>query len=355
MDKTTDFFDAWLRTQENFTDTWVNHTKRLQQTLLGAAGDISANDPFNLYTSWMTAVLNTLNESRESNIDMARETLSKIFSSSNSYMKLYEIWLPLFKAIQDRTFNKGSFEDFFDPSKYKEVLDKVWGFNPEAMREFYDQAAKLMELLGGASKEFARPWTEAAQKNVTTAPQLLVGNPELLMNIFHNMFGAFNNSIGKVFHVPAVGKDREKIELIMKGFDDLSVYMAKNTEYQHTMYITGQKAMEKVIENMARKITEGNEIKSFNEFFNLWIDVNERTYYALFQTEDFSKLQGELLDSSLNVRRHFFKLMELYLFDFPIALRSEMDDLYKTVYDLKKKVKSLEKELNKSAVQERRI
>jgi hypothetical protein len=37
--------------------------------------------------------------------------------------------------------------------------------------------------------------------------------------------------------------------------------------------------------------------------------------------------------------------MELYLYDFPIALRSEMDDLYKTVYELKKKVKSLEKQL----------
>jgi len=37
--------------------------------------------------------------------------------------------------------------------------------------------------------------------------------------------------------------------------------------------------------------------------------------------------------------------MELYLYDFPIALRSEMDDLYKTVYDLKKKVKSLEKQI----------
>ena len=56
-------------------------------------------------------------------------------------------------------------------------------------------------------------------------------------------------------------------------------------------------------------------------------------------------MQGEVLEASLNVRKHFFKLMELYLYDFPIALRSEMDDLYKTVYEMKKKVKSLEKQL----------
>jgi polyhydroxyalkanoate synthesis regulator phasin len=44
------------------------------------------------------------------------------------------------------------------------------------------------------------------------------------------------------------------------------------------------------------------------------------------------------------MREHGFKLMELHLYDYPIALRSEMDDLYKTIYELKKKVKSLEKQ-----------
>jgi polyhydroxyalkanoate synthesis regulator phasin len=37
--------------------------------------------------------------------------------------------------------------------------------------------------------------------------------------------------------------------------------------------------------------------------------------------------------------------MELYLYDFPIVVRSEMDDLYKTVYDLKRKVRNLEKQV----------
>ena len=60
-------------------------------------------------------------------------------------------------------------------------------------------------------------------------------------------------------------------------------------------------------------------------------------------------MQGELLEAELKVRKHFFKLMELYLYDFPIALRSEMDDLYKTVYELKKKVKNLEKQVQVSA------
>jgi class III poly(R)-hydroxyalkanoic acid synthase PhaE subunit len=171
------------------------------------------------------------------------------------------------------------------------------------------------------------------------------GHPEEFMKIFHTLFNAFDSTIGRTFHIPAVGKDREKIELLLRSLDDLSVYLARKTEYENMMYVAGSRAYEKVIATVADKVSKGEEFKKFDEFFDLWLDVSEKAYYALFQTQDFSKKQGELLEAQLNVRQHFFKFMELYLYDFPIALRSEMDDLYKTVYDLKKKVKSLEKQI----------
>jgi hypothetical protein len=110
------------------------------------------------------------------------------------------------------------------------------------------------------------------------------------------------------------------------------------------MYVTGLAALEKVITTITEKCNKGQEVKEFDEFFDIWLDVNEKTYYELFQSAEFSKMQGEMLGTSLNMREHGFKLMELYLYDYPIALRSEMDDLYKTIYELKKKVKSLEKQ-----------
>jgi hypothetical protein len=141
--------------------------------------------------------------------------------------------------------------------------------------------------------------------------------------------------------------------LLLRTCDDLAVNMAKNVEYRHVIYVTGLRAMEKVIETIAEKIrSNGDGISGFNEFLDLWIDVNEKTYLEVFQTEQFSKLQGEVLESSLSLRKHFFKLMELYLYDFPIALRSEMDDLYKTIYDLRKKVKGLEKQMETLSVKE---
>lgn len=137
--------------------------------------------------------------------------------------------------------------------------------------------------------------------------------------------------------------------MILTTLDDFAVYFAKSTEYQHTMYVTGMAALEKVITTVTEKVNRGENIKEFEEFFDLWVDINEKTYYDLFQSQEFSKMQGDLLETALRLRQHNFKLMELYLYDFPIALRSEMDDLYKTIYELKKKVRSLEKQFGEVA------
>ena len=206
------------------------------------------------------------------------------------------------------------------------------------------QTSKLLEAFSGTTQHFIKPWIEASEKNMKTIPQIVEGRPEAYMQAYHNVFNAFDGTIGKFFHVPPVGKDREKIELLLKALDDLSVYFAKLTEYQHTMYVTGMAALEKVITTITEKGNKGEDIKGFEEFFDLWVDINEKTYYELFQSREFSRMQGELLETGLKLRQHNFKLMELYLYDYPIALRSEMDDLYKTIYELKKKVRSLEKQ-----------
>jgi polyhydroxyalkanoate synthesis regulator phasin len=49
-----------------------------------------------------------------------------------------------------------------------------------------------------------------------------------------------------------------------------------------------------------------------------------------------------VLDTSLATKRQFQKLIELQLEDYPIALRSEVDDAYKMIHDLKKRVRLLE-------------
>lgn len=345
MENSKEFFDSWFKSQNRIFETMTEMTREFQKSIFrqeSEGGGMSGLH--NLYDSWATTVMNAPGDKESSNINFIRDTFAKTLNGSNVYAKLYEIWLPFFKAFQEKTITPESYKDLTDPVKYKEALDAIFGFEQGGMSQVSAEATKVFEAMTGSAKDFMNPWIEASEKNFKTFPQFAEGHPESFMKIFNNMFNAFDSTFGKTFRIPAVGKDREKIELFLRGFDDFSLYLGKSMEYKQLMYTTGLTSMGKVVEKVTENIKSGEEMTKFEDFFYLWLDVNEKNYQALFQTEDFSKMQGELLEADLKVRKQFSKLMELYLYDFPVALRSEMDDLYKTVYELKKRVKSLEKQ-----------
>ncbi len=349
MESNMNFLDAWLKSQELIIENLTESTKKFQHAFCGTLANKEARSGAaeceNLYNSWTTAVLKALREMDCADISLMQETLSKTLGGTNTYMKLHEIWLLLQKSLQEKTVSPEAYKDLLNPAEYTKFLDYIFGFDPEAISQVSAQVSGLINTINCSAQDFMKPWAAASEESLKTFPRFLEGHPEAFMTLFHTMFNAFDRTAGKIFHLHAVGKDREKVELLLRSLDDFSVYLARSAEYQHMMYVTGQAAFEKMIDIVAEKIKAGEEFKGFNYFFDLWVDVNEKAYNALLQTEDFSKMQGELLDISVNTRKHFFQLTELYLYDFPIALRSEMDDVYKTIYELKKKVNSLEKQL----------
>lgn len=346
------FFDDWLSSQKGLLNNWMDLTKTFQESLMGMSwvgeeNSQAMREVYNFYNSWIRTVGNFFDDMMKSYpLGVGRDTFSKTFSGADAYMKLYDFWNSLYGALSDRAFSMESYKDVFDSTKYKEIVDKVFGFGqPQTTTEFFGQASKLAETWGTSVHRFVNPWIDALQKNLSTLPDAQK-HPEAGLNVFHNIFDAFNMTFGKALKMPKVGKDREKIDLMMTCLDKCSVYMSKNSEFQYRIYVTGESAMKNVVQAIVNKIKSGDEIKHYDEFFKIWTDINEEEFFQLFQQEEFSKLQGELVESAMDARRHIQQLMELYFEDFPIALRSEMNDVYKTIYDLKKQIRTLEKKLN---------
>lgn len=337
MDNANDYFGAWLKAQQQAFDLLRQQAELMQGMTQG--GSV----PDNPFESWRASVMKAVEAGPDS--DAVRDTLTRAFGSSNAFQKLYEMWQPLIKALQSKVADPDALRQQLDPAAVKAMVDRLFNFDAEALVELQQQLARMTRQFDSNAEHFGKPWAAAAAQNLQLLPQFAEGHPEALMKMFHNAFGAFESTFGRSFHVPAVGKDREKMELVSRCIDDLSVYLSKNAEFQHAMYLTGLEATEKVVAALALKIEEGQDLSRFDDFFDLWIDVHEKTFYATFQTTEYARLKGELLEAGLNARKHYFKLMEIQLFDLPIALRSEMDDLYKTLYDLRKTVKRLEAKL----------
>lgn len=341
MENANDYFNSWMKTQNQAFAGLRKQAERMQALYQGE--NTTAKNPFE---AWQKAAQDAFSTGADAAV--AKDMLNKTFGSSNAFQKIYDVWQPLLKAIQNKTLDQDAYQDLMDPAKIKEMVDKLFNFDADSQAQLQKQMAQFTDQFASNSDHFGKPWADATLQNLQSVPQFAEGHPEALMKMFHTLFNAFESTAGRSFHIPAVGKDREKLELMSRCIDDMSVYSAKNAEYQNMMYLTGLEAMEKVAAELAQKVEAGEEIDRFDAFLDLWVGVNEKTYYTLFQTEDFSRIKGELLEAGLNTRKHYFKLMEMHLFNLPIALRSEMDDLYKTLYELRKKVKKMESQMKEA-------
>ena len=141
------------------------------------------------------------------------------------------------------------------------------------------------------------------------------------------------------------GKEKELFKLTVDLQEKSTDYWKKATELQHIVYQAAQHAMEKVMENILKKIQKGDGPGTFNDFFNNWVNATEDALTTSFSDKTFSKLQGDLLASGLEIKKIVSRQIEESMSSLPVVPRSEVDELYKTIHDMKTRMRVLEKQL----------
>jgi len=347
VEKITDFYKDWADNLANMQKAFGNFgagERRESET---------AKKTHDLYEAWADMGQAGANSMRDAFEEMmktfskgaGRETLANIFSSAETYMKLFEFWLPVYKSLQEKTFDPASYKRLFDSAPYKEILDKVFDFvSPGAINEFYGQALKYLETITPMAQTFTKQFADLTQSGAKMYSGFLSGDLDAAAKTYENILETYRRGLSPMLKMPAMGKYREPIDLALNLLGKYPVLMAQYAKYQSLMHATGQKAMEKIIEQLARRMKENSAPPSYDEFFKIWAEVNEQAYNALFTAEELVTLQNELQNTGFAVKKDFQKLMELALANYPVVLRSEMDELYKIIHELKKKIHDLEKE-----------
>ena len=338
MENPSDYFDSWMKMQQQSFNMLREQAKQIQSLYQNASA--SSDNPF---TNWSKAAFQAFPAGADASL--AKDTFGKTLYGNEAMQKLFDLWQPLLNAMRDKSIDPASYSELTDPAKIKEVIDKLFNFDLDAMSQLQKQTSQYTELF----QQFSKPWTDAAK---TQSSNLMQGNfaptdlqPEAWLIQMKAMYSIFENATGKLFSAPAIGKDREKMELLSKCAKAMSSFATNNIEYQQMMHATGQEAMQEVVKALATKIESGDKYEKFDEFFALWIDTNEKTFYKLFQTKAFSQKRNALTEAGFNARKLYNEIVERELVELPVARRSEMDEVYKLVYDLRKQVKSMDSQI----------
>ena len=120
-------------------------------------------------------------------------------------------------------------------------------------------------------------------------------------------------------------------------------YSGKVSEMQTMLYKTGISAWEKMVQEMTNQSNENKSFNNFDEFYNQWSAINEKEYVALFNTEEYAALQAELLKLQSELSKAYQKQMETMLQPYPVVLRSQLEEVYKTNHELRNRINELER------------
>ena len=358
--KPEEFFQSWYTQQMDAIKKMTDFNQSIYSSFINFGKP--ANDYVNnfthmngawtgIYNNWMS----TLNNSFQTflkNIPNPtnQDAFKNMFETSQMYLKLQEFWQPAFKAFQNGNFSADTFSTYFKPEAYKQLTEQMFGnhFHTINLKDVFDASIKNIHEFFTSNNNMSKEYYAQMQTISKDFPSLISGDFAKISELYNQVNNVFGKTFEPLMKLATPGKEKETIEANIALLDKIAEYSVRNTELQYQFYTTAQKAVEAAAKTSFEKLTttpNANEIQGFNEFYNEWVKINENLYTELFASDDFSKVKAEVMSLGMDVKSHFEKQFENMFNVYPVAFRSDLDELTKTIHDLKKQVKMLETRL----------
>jgi archaellum component FlaC len=162
---------------------------------------------------------------------------------------------------------------------------------------------------------------------------------------------AYEASYGRIIEIPTMGPSREGADRLRKNFEatvNLHAAWAQSiASFQSAFMEATRRTQEKVEKQVAE---EGASPSSSKEYYELWMNTYSETFKEFLKSRFFASDLARLTSNSMDFQKSSRDLIEEnFLRPANLPTRTEIDDLSKEVYLLKKQVREMARDLKKSA------
>ncbi len=353
QENTPDFFKNWMESQMQIGKKWMEYLNYASSNSDDASLEKYIANMQLLYDEW-NQIYNQLfthidadsASGKPNPFDFLKNNFSNIINNSNTYMKMFELWQPIYKMMQSNSVGLDSLMKILDTNKYKEVLNGIFHFmNPEKTKNFQVMMKQYNDLMiNMLGNKASLPFQPEIISQMLSGNQI-DQNLATLAQITAQFSEHFNKFVTPYYTMIPAGREKEMFGHMTQVQHKYTIYYIKGLEMQHLVYQSGQKSIEKAVQKIMQLSAEKSELISFDEFYVTWVNLMEADMIQLFGSVSYSKLQGELLSLGLEIKGSLDKQMELLLAPVPVVPRSELDELNRTIHELKTKVRAMEKKL----------
>ena len=154
----------------------------------------------------------------------------------------------------------------------------------------------------------------------------------------------YENEIRQFFAIPQIGLTRLYQEKFNQALDRFNRFQAAFVEYLQMFYLPMEKSFNVLQDQVAQMAEEGKLSEDYNTYYRMWIKILEGHYMTLYKSPEYVEVMGntlsaleEYLESRDSIIQDLLKVMA-------VPTQRDMDDLYQEIYQLKKKIRKLEKQ-----------
>jgi len=124
--------------------------------------------------------------------------------------------------------------------------------------------------------------------------------------------------------------------------EDLVEFNNSLAQYYKQLTDTWNEAQKKV-NFKSPKIPDDSE--KFEAYKRVWIDIFDNDFTELFDSKNFGENYGKLVAKELELSKHWNNIMNVMLKSANLPNKQEIDEVYKEIHALRKRISKLESEL----------
>lgn len=270
----------------------------------------------------------------------------KIGKSSKSYQAIFALWKSL--AEKNETLDSKAALELYDAwskQSFSLLRDNMVPQLPDFMKDVAGRYVESLEASAAVMNDCLKNWTANGEALKQAFEHSLDKGPKGYIAYLEQWEKSYENTFGKLVSAPTFGKDMAFWQNQKTSFDSYIKYNIASTKFYMSLAEIARDATRQTLDEYVAMRKEGTQPKTFDEFYKYWNKNVSKAYDKVLFSDEISALAGNMVNEMAKFKMEHDKLCERWLANLPIPKKSDMDDLYKTVHEMKKELRALKRQL----------
>jgi polyhydroxyalkanoate synthase subunit PhaE len=147
------------------------------------------------------------------------------------------------------------------------------------------------------------------------------------------------------WQIPTLGFTREFNHQLFETVEAWLNLQRASFDYQLVLLEVWLKTFEEVLRVLSSPSENVELLYHWQRLLQVWSEIFDRTFAETFQSEHSLMVRGKFMNTALTFRKQQQQLVETFLKWNNLPTRSEIDEIHRSIYELRKEMKHLKKEV----------